>query len=322
MKVFKTPAPSAKDIRTQLTEALLLSRIGHPNVIRVFDANVLERPSGMVGFFTMEYVASGTLDRYWRSFTGRFMPIAEVVAIMRQVCAGIAVAHSETPPIIHRDIKPQNILVGYDDVGLRVRVSDFGLAKQADPLSLLVSSKGTLSFKPPEAFHDMDSAAADVWALGTTLYLLLTDTVPYPELNGRDLNDAGRFVDSLRPASTFNVQVDEELDRIVGRCLTKRPQDRFPHAKALLDELSKWRPKCEAEQMTESSQTTFSRATASGNPQDGTLCERLEAALHLSRSPGNLAMAADLLEQVLADSPELRHQYESQLGLWRRGVCM
>src|SRR5947207_12453952 len=114
MKVFKTPASSVDEVRANLNEALLLSRIGHPNVVRVFEANVLERPIGLVGFFTMEYVAGGTLDRYWRSYGPRFMPISEAVEIMRQVSAGIAVAHAESPPIIHRDIKPQNILVGYD----------------------------------------------------------------------------------------------------------------------------------------------------------------------------------------------------------------
>jgi serine/threonine-protein kinase len=322
MKVFKAPARSAEEVRKHLAEALLLSRIGHPNLIRVFDANVLQRPCGMVGFFTMEYVAGGTLDHYWRSSGGRLMPVEEVVAIMRQVCAGVAVAHAETPPIIHRDIKPQNILVGYDGAGLRIRVSDFGLAKQADPLSLLVSARGTLSFKPPEAFHDMDSTAADVWALGTTLYLLLTDAVPYPEVDGRDLNDAARFLSTLRPASTLNVHVDEELEGIIGRCLAKRPRDRFAHAEALLGALNKWRPKTEPVAPGAASVSAVEAAAACGTPSDGTVRQRLEEALRLATNAGSLMTAADLLEQVLNDSPELRDQYESQLRLWRRGVCM
>src|SRR6266496_3009460 len=81
-----------------------------------------------------------------------------------------AEAHREKPPIIHRDIKPQNILVGYEADGLRARVSDFGLAKKVNPLTMLATAAGTLTFKPPEAFseHKGDSCAADVWAIGAT----------------------------------------------------------------------------------------------------------------------------------------------------------
>ncbi len=322
MKVFKAPAKSAEEVRSHLSEALLLSRIGHPNVTRVFDANVFDRQNGLFGFMTMEYVAGGTLDRYWRSYAGQFMPLAEVVEIMRQVSAGIAVAHAESPPVIHRDIKPQNILVGYDGSGLRIRVSDFGLAKQADPLSLLVSAKGTLSFKPPEAFNDMDSTAADVWALGTTMYLLLTDSVPYPELNGRDLNDARRFLSDLRPAHTFNVHVDDELDAIVSRCLARLPKDRFADAGELNVALSRWRPPCTTQSSSSASASTFKASAAASIPSDNTLETRLREAMRLAETPGSLMAAADLLEQVLNDSPKLRDRYESQVRLWRRGISM
>lgn len=322
MKVFKSPASSAEEVRDSLGEALLLSRIGHPNVVRVFDANVLESPAGLTGYFTMEYVAGGTLERYWRSYAQKFMPVSEVVEILKQTCAGIAVAHAETPPIIHRDIKPQNILVGYDGAGLRIRVSDFGLAKKADPLNLLVSARGTLSFKPPESLRDMDSTAADVWALGTTMYLLLTDQLPFPELDGRDLNDARRFVKGLRPASTFNVQVDAELERIVGTCLATNPAERFRDAGALGQALAKWSPLNIASAEVSRSGSLFKAAAQEDLPSERTLQRRLDEALLLARHPSSLMHAADLLEQVLNDSPKLREQYGSQLQLWRRGVCM
>lgn len=77
------------------------------------------------------------------------MPVEEAVSILKQVCSGLVVAHTETPPIIHRDIKPQNILIGYNSSGMCVKVSDFGLAKRVNPMTLIASAKGTLSFKPP-----------------------------------------------------------------------------------------------------------------------------------------------------------------------------
>ena len=326
MKVLKLSGASLEEIESLLAEALLLSRIGHPNVVRVFDANILEVQGARHGFFTMEYIAGGSLDRFWRSYRDSIMPVSEAVEIMKQVCAGIAVAHAEDPPIVHRDIKPQNILVGYDGTGLRVRVSDFGLAKHANPMTLLVSAKGTLSFKPPESLQNHDSSAADVWAIGTTFYLLLTDTLPYPDLDERDVADASRFVRPLRPASVYNMNVDPALDAVLSRCLAGKPEDRYQNASELLNELSRWRP-------GRSSTMSSSTPSQGGNQAKSIFGQRsssdmdaarrmINDALAASKKPGSLMSAADLLEEAINKAPELRDQYESQLKLWRRGVCM
>jgi len=326
MKVLKTPGMTVDEIEQMLGEAVLLSRIGHPNIIRVFDANTLDLPGGQYGFFTMEYVAGGSLDRFWRSYRDNLMPVEQAIAVMKQVCAGIAVAHAEKPPIVHRDIKPQNILVGYDGAGLRVRVSDFGLAKRVNPLTLLISARGTVSFKPPESFENQDSPAADVWAIGTTLYLLLTDTLPYPELDERDVADAKRFMRPLRPASVYNLAVDSSLDSILSRCLARNSAERYPDATALLDDLRRWRP----ERPDISSSPTTSAQPGEGkcamgkrSPTDGSAAhEMVRRALAMAKSPGSLMSAADLLEEAINKAPELRERYQTQLELWRRGVCM
>ncbi|MFZ1937294.1 MAG: serine/threonine-protein kinase [Thermoguttaceae bacterium] len=326
MKVLKIPGVTVCEIEQMLGEALLLSRIGHPNVIRVFDANVLEMAGGQFGFFTMEYVAGGSLDRFWRSYRDNLMPVEQAIEVMKQVCAGITVAHAEDPPVVHRDIKPQNILVGYDGAGLRVRVSDFGLAKRVNPLTLLVSAKGTLSFKPPESFENQDSPAADVWALGTTLYLLLTDTLPYPELDERDVADAKRFVRPLRPASVYNLAVDSALDSILSRCLACRPTDRYPDASSLLKDLTRWRP---GRPDISSSPTTnvqpreSKSAMGMPSPTDASAAENMvRSALTMAKNPGSLMSAADLLEEAINKAPELQERYQPQLKLWRRGICM
>lgn len=181
MKVFKQTHLDAEEVTKMLGEAILLSRIGHPNIVRVFDANTLETKHGTCGFFTMEYVPGGTLDKFWRSYGTKHIQVGTCVDIIKQICRGLSVAHKANPPIIHRDIKPQNILVGYEADGLRARLSDFGLAKEVNPLTLLATAAGTLSFKPPEVFRKKraDSRAADIFALGATMYLLLTDELPF-----------------------------------------------------------------------------------------------------------------------------------------------
>ena len=234
MKVFKKVG-TLDETQEMLGEAILLSRIGHPNIIRVFDANTVTTAKGPCGFFTMEYVAGGSLESYWISHRERFVPIEDTLLILTQVCQGLAVAHEEHPPIIHRDIKPQNILVGYDAGGLRARISDFGLAKPVDPLTLLVSARGTLGFKAPETLRDphADSRAGDVWALGTTAYLLLTDHLPFETPRGLESFLGDQFRQAPPSPSTFNPNVAPALDRIVLRMLERDPDDRPQSARAL-----------------------------------------------------------------------------------------
>jgi eukaryotic-like serine/threonine-protein kinase len=323
MKVFKAAGATLEDIERDIAEALLLSGIKHPNIVEVYDANVLQAGKGKYGYFTMTYVAGGTLERYWRSFGTELMPVEQVVEVVRQACRGLAVAHSSSPPIVHRDIKPQNILVGFGAAGLHVRLSDFGLAKAVNPLTLLVSAKGTLGFKPPESLDNVDSCAADVWAVGTTLYLLLTDEMPFPMLNERDVHDANRFLRPIRPPRIYNVGVDAGLESIIFRCLAANPADRYPDATELLRDLERWRPGCEplgssVSQSRRGSKTAIGRHS----PHDlkGEARDALQEAVQIAQDPTKLMSAADLLEEAISKDPALRDRYEGQLQFWRKGI--
>lgn len=324
MKVFKAPSTSVEEVEDKLSEAMILSRIGHPNIIRVFDAGTAKVNSQQYGYFTMEYVAGGSLDTYWRSYRSEFVPISEVVEIISQVCAGLSVAHAERPPIIHRDIKPQNILIGYDTNGLRIRIADFGLAKKVNPLTLIASAKGTPAFKPPESLSNIDSCAADVWGIGATFYLLLTDHLPFPVDNRMDFQKSRWWKDPLVPASRFNPQVDSILDSILSRSLEIKPGDRYPDASAMLGDISKWKH-TETHSPTKSGKNADERKSALGldaQPSEISAGDMVAKALNLSRQPGQLNEAADLLEEALNKSPSLKEKYEYQLKLWRRGMMI
>jgi serine/threonine protein kinase len=325
MKVFKIIGLSYDEVRELLDEAGLLSQLGHPNIIRVFDANVTEISRGMVGFFTMEYVAGGSLDTFRQSYKGQFIPLETVVEIILQVCRGISVAHSEKPPIIHRDIKPQNILVGYDETGLRVRVSDFGLAKRANPLTLLASSRGTLVFKAPEVFRNpmSDSRAGDVWAIGSILYLLLTDQLPYTEENKDILLDHQRFDLPLVPCEKLNPMVDDHLERIISRSIALESGKRYQTAAEMKDDLIKWKPQPlkahlqnQDVNLLVNSNAGPAEITASGEKK---AMEMINEAIQLSRF-NRLNEGADLMEEVFNIWPEYRKLYEYKVRLWRRGI--
>lgn len=325
MKVFKAAGMTLLDIEDALGEAIMLSRIGHPNIVRVFDANVVQTPKGLFGYFTMENVAGGSLDKFWQSHGTEFVPIETTIDLIKQVCRGLSVAHREQPPIVHRDIKPQNILVGYETDGLRARVSDFGLAKRVNPLTLLATAAGTITFKPPETFTESkgDSCAADVWALGVTLYLLLTDQLPYNVPTDLGWGSNKLFKDPIRPPSEFNADVNSALDEIVAKALRFEMSERYHNAMEMLDALERWkpgqRPSSSKQMVPDFSKEALGHPQLSRNEELGD--EMAKQSIELKRQ-GRLSEAADMMEEAFNKWPNLRHKYAPQVKLWRCGISM
>jgi eukaryotic-like serine/threonine-protein kinase len=326
MKVFKRAGISLEDMHEMLGEATLLSRIGHPNIVRVFDANTLTTPRGECGYFTMENVSGGSLQKFWQSHGNQFVPVETSLDLIKQVCRGMALAHSENPPIIHRDIKPQNILVGYETDGLRARVSDFGLAKKVNPLTLLATTAGTLSFKPPETFTERraDSPASDVWAIGATLYMLLTDRLPLDLQTGSTLRAKEMHDTPIVSPSNINPEVNHSLDAIVMKALNKQVSNRYPGAQALLDALEHLDHRVPAltgqkrNMESEPSKAIFGLPTAADESEADVLVER---AFKASKA-GRLNEAADLMEEAFNRSPNAREIHSRQVKLWRCGISM
>ncbi len=326
MKVFKRVGMSKDEIHEMLGEAILLSHIGHPNIVRVFDANVLESTRGTCGYFTMENIPGGSLEKFWHSHGGKFVPLQTSLDLIKQVCRGLSQAHKENPPIIHRDIKPQNILVGYEVDGLRARVSDFGLAKKVNPLTLLATAAGTYAFKAPEAFivRKSDSCAGDVWAIGTTLYLLLTDRLPYEMPAQMAWGATNVFDKPLVMPSTINPDVDRRLDDIVARALEKRSEARYPNAVDFLIALEQWKPGTAESPLKRKAMSSEPSKTVLGpaTPADGIVAEELIQRAFTARQLGRLADAADIMEEAFNKMPDLREKYAHQVRLWRCGVSM
>ncbi len=318
LKIFKVPG-SIDEISSSLEEAVLLSKLGHRGIVRVFDAGVYENGSGSHGYFTMEYIAGGSLYQHWRNYGNKLMPVEEAVDVVRQVAEGLALAHQDNPPIVHRDIKPHNILVGYDALGMRVCLSDFGLAKHVHPLQLAASVRGTLIYKAPETFSDpaSDSCAGDVWALGVVLYQLLTNHFPY-ELGASEQLTANSFDTDLKRPQDFNILVDDNLEKIAGKALATEKAKRYQNAGQLLSDLRRW-------SSSQSDLTAEKFLTEESDLKDN---PNLEAALivkqafEIAHDEGDLKKASSLLAEALKTAPELRERYKAQLKLWQSGKIM
>jgi serine/threonine-protein kinase len=270
------------------------------------------------GFFTMEFVQGGTLDKY-RSMRGEDpLPIAESLDIVRQTALGLSVAHSEQPPIIHRDIKPQNILVSSEDVRPRVRLGDFGLAKQANPMTLMLSARGTLSYKAPEAFSNSDSSAGDIWALGCVLYYLLADRHPFPRASKEGEIAKKSDIETYRPPSRFNISVDDQLDSLVRDCLTYSHEDRIQDASSLIGRIDLLNdPTSVLNSSRNRPKTVESDATASKSFRDD---PELKQIFEYAKKPQNLYHAAEMLERWIERNPDASNYYESFTSLWKKGI--
>ncbi|GAA1648221.1 hypothetical protein GCM10009733_051680 [Nonomuraea maheshkhaliensis] len=301
MKLFKRVA-SLEETREMLDEARLLSTLGHPNIVRLFDAGTVRTPQGLRGYFTMEYVPGGSLESLYTAYP-RGIPTDLAVRVTEQIAGGLALAHEQDPPVVHRDLTPANVLMGYEGSAVRIRVSDFGLAKRADPVTRLASGRGTLAFMAPEVLGYLldrwgHSCASDVWSVGTIAFLLLTGRLPY----GEDLG-LSRFDRMLLPPSRYNDDVDRRLDEIIVATLALDPRDRPATAGELSAALSE-RPAGEA------------------GPLDERAGRIAAEALRLYRVPGQLGRAIELMEEAVELWPPLRELHRSRLVLWRRGVVM
>lgn len=158
-------------------ESFVLSRITHPGVVRVYDANRTGLPGHDHPYITLEYVSGGTLAELIES-NPLGLSSTTAFSIMLQVAQAVSHAHRQEPAIVHRDLKPANILLEKGDPPV-VRVADFGLARAIDRLTNCVSAAGTLLYMSPESLRGFETTASDVYAMGLILYELLTGVLPF-----------------------------------------------------------------------------------------------------------------------------------------------
>lgn len=166
-------APVEQDFRARFaTEAAVVARLDHPNILGLRDYGEAEGTLYLV----MPYVAGGTLEDRLRGTSG--LPLDLAGRYLRQAALALDYAHGQR--VVHRDVKPQNMLLCAD--GERLLLADFGIARLVDAATALRSrtaTLGTLAYMAPEQFQGRAGPATDVYALGCVLFQLLTGEVPY-----------------------------------------------------------------------------------------------------------------------------------------------
>jgi serine/threonine protein kinase len=208
-------------------EAKAASALQHPNIVQVFDYG---QTNGNY-FIVMELIEGTDLRRYLRS--RGILDIDRAVIIAHDIALGLGAAHRRG--IVHRDVKPQNVLVGRDG---SIKLTDFGIASvykdiNAERLTTTGMTLGTVQYYAPEqAQGEIVNPAADVYALGIVMYEMLTGRPPFD--GDTPVAVAMQHIqEKPTPPSHLNPHIPPALEEIIMRCLEKAPERRFPDGNAL-----------------------------------------------------------------------------------------
>ena len=220
-------------VRRFYLEAEAAANLDHPGIVPIYEVGQHEGQH----YFSMGFVEGHSLSQ--RLAEGP-LPAREAAEPIRRVSEAIEYAHQHG--VIHRDLKPANILL---DKGGNPRVTDFGLAKKVQGDSGLTGSgqiMGTPSYMPPEQAGGKRGEVgppADVYALGATLYALITGRPPFQAATAMD-TVIQVFSDEPVPPRRLNASIPRDLETICLKCLEKEPGKRYAAAVALADDLRRY----------------------------------------------------------------------------------
>ena len=215
-------------------EARAASSLTHPNIVQVYDYG----QSADSYYIVMELIQGTDLRRYLR--VHHILDVDQAVAIAHDVALGLGAAHRRQ--IVHRDVKPQNIMVNGEGL---VKLTDFGIASMykdlsAERLTTTGMTLGTVQYYAPEqAQGEIVRPAADVYALGIVLYEMLTGKPPFD--GDTPVSVAVRHIQDLpEPPSHQNPKIPAGLEALILRCLEKDPRDRYADGDALAEALDNY----------------------------------------------------------------------------------
>ncbi len=220
-------------------EISITKQLEHPNIIRYLGDGI----SGGSPFLALEYVAGGNLDELIRGAPAHRLDLGQAVPLFIQLLE--AVAHMHNHYLVHRDIKPKNILLDVRRGGsLAVKLSDMGLTcrfsnNDSDDFLPIVTEGGTPAYMPPEQLTDLTRAIpqSDVFSSAATLYQMLTGSLLY-DFKGKDQHDTiieGR----IKPILHLRPDLPADLAGVINTGLAYKPENRYANAQEMLEAFKK-----------------------------------------------------------------------------------
>lgn len=221
-------ATDEKFVRRFQREALSASSLSHPNIVEVYDVG---EDNGQY-YIVMEYIEGKHLKELLKK-RGKLV-LSEVIDIMLQITDGMSVAHDAY--IIHRDIKPQNIMIQENGV---VKITDFGIAMamNATQLTQTNSVMGSVHYLPPEQANGKGSTLqSDIYSMGILMYELLTGKLPYKGDNAVEIA-LKHLKESLPSIKEELPDLPQSVENIIIRASSKNPQNRYADAREMHEDL-------------------------------------------------------------------------------------
>jgi tRNA A-37 threonylcarbamoyl transferase component Bud32 len=210
-------------------EAQAVAKLRHDNILEIFDYSGLDSATA---YIVTEFIDGQTLKQFLNTRALGFPEVAALIAV--EVCR--ALAHAHAAGVIHRDVKPENVMIRKDGL---IKLMDFGIAQILDFQRMTVTGQllGSPAYMAPEIIEGKPlDFRTDVFSVGIMLYLLATGALPFAGKNPHEVLrriTEGKFADPR----TVKHGVDQVLARMIGRALARRPDDRYPEVALLADDL-------------------------------------------------------------------------------------
>jgi serine/threonine protein kinase len=246
-RILKPYTDDRNFVEMFINEAKIAAQLSHPNIAQVYELGeidgeyfiAMEYVKGMDLLHVLRWLAKNSVDRRW-------LPAEVAAYIAREVCRALGHAHDHMDeqrrplPIVHRDVSPQNIMIGYDG---QVKVIDFGIAKAMFSVSEITRSgtlKGKIAYMSPEQVRgESPGPESDIFAAGVVLYEMLIGRRLFKGEN--DFETLQRVQNmTVPPPSRVGTQVPEELDPIVMRALERDRGQRYKKATSMARDLDQW----------------------------------------------------------------------------------
>src|SRR5256884_2152408 len=257
-----------------LQEAKTVSALNHPNIITIYEIEHIDS----VNFIATEFIDGETLRQRLKNAP---VKLGEVLDVATQIASALSAAHAAG--IVHRDVKPENIMLRTDGI---VKVLDFGLAKLTERLSpdsvdteaatkALVQTEpgvvlGTVAYMSPEQARGLVvDARTDIFSLGVVIYEMVAGKTPFAGSSGNEIISAILSKEQPAPLARFAHNVPDRLEEVVTKALAKDREERYQSVKDLLIDLKRLRQKLEVDAEIERSVTPQLRTSTKTAPAGG-----------------------------------------------------